>query len=175
MGHSDLGSSCRVRNFARPATRNLRFAATFWSFPNAVGCIRFESSTFKRNFRPFQKSDNRSRTGVKCDLKSHNWHKINLNQRINVFHRVQNMRRSIGKLDSSKHLLDEVGASDASNRGKSVSWVPSSACERRIGNACVQKKKYLLLRLWIRQVSTSSLKSLRTEENGRENICEDHV
>ena len=45
------------------------------------------------------------------------------------------MRRSIGKLDSSKHLLDEVGASDASNRGKSVSWVHSSACERSIGNA----------------------------------------
>ena len=57
------------------------------------------------------------------------------------------MRRSIGKLDSSKHPLDEVGASDASNRGKSVSWVHSSACERSIGNACVQKKKYFLLRL----------------------------
>ncbi len=40
------------------------------------------------------------------------------------------MRRSIVKLDSSKHLLDEVGASDASNGGKSVSWVHSSAYER---------------------------------------------
>ncbi len=51
------------------------------------------------------------------------------------------MRRSIGKLDSSKLLLHEVGASDASNRGKSVSWVHSSACERSIGNASVHKKE----------------------------------
>ncbi len=51
------------------------------------------------------------------------------------------MQRSIGKLNSSKHLLDEVGASDVSNRGKLVSWKQSSACERSIGNAYVQNKK----------------------------------
>ncbi len=57
------------------------------------------------------------------------------------------MRRRIGNLDSSKHLLDEVGDSDASNRGKLVSRAHSLACERSIGNACVQKKKLFLLRL----------------------------
>ena len=49
------------------------------------------------------------------------------------------MQRSIGKLDSSKPLVDEEGASDASNMGKLVSWVQSLACERSIGNACVQE------------------------------------
>jgi hypothetical protein len=33
IGHSDLGSSCRVRNFARPATRILQFAATVLEVP----------------------------------------------------------------------------------------------------------------------------------------------
>ncbi len=79
----------------------------------------------------------------------------------------------MSKLDSSKHLLDEVGAIDASNREKSVSWVHSSACERSIGDDNVQKKKVFLLRLWIRQVSTFSLENMKTEENGRENICDD--
>ncbi len=74
MGHSDLGSSCCVLNFARPATRILQSAATCLSFANAVGSFRFESCSFKRNFRPFLCSQNRSKTSVKpqCNIKSHN-------------------------------------------------------------------------------------------------------
>ena len=52
------------------------------------------------------------------------------------------MRRSIDKLDSLKHLLDGLGASDSSNDGKSISWVHSPACERNVGNSCPQRNQF---------------------------------
>ncbi len=59
-----------------------------------------------------------------------NWHEINNSKNQRHCSSNSKMLKSISKLDSLKDLLDVVGASDALNGGKTVSWLHSSACER---------------------------------------------
>jgi hypothetical protein len=148
-----IGAKWALQIFEAPAASgiSLDLPVEFCNLRQRLGASRMQwapsSSKVLHSsaiFAPFKRVRTEAVHTFLYDIKSH---QINLNQRINIFHRVQKMWRSIGKLRSLKHLLNEVGASDASNRGKSVSWVHSSAYKRRIGNACVQQKKLLFLLL----------------------------